>query len=118
MSAGLWDFVIEQGATFTRTIQWEDEDGPVDPTGWTVAMQIRTLSGTLLVDLSSVDPPGGIELDSVAKRAIVTIPATVTALLNFKGARHDVLLVHPDGPQVDAIRLLEGEVDVSGAVTR
>lgn len=53
MTAGRYDFELEQGASWTLTVQWlqpgtvnidgtDNHDGPpVDLTGWAAAMQIR-----------------------------------------------------------------------------
>ena len=42
MSAGKYNFEIEAGATFTRTITYKDStDTAIDLTGATVRMQIR-----------------------------------------------------------------------------
>jgi hypothetical protein len=108
MSAASWDPVIEQNVTFKRTITWEDDDGPVDPTGWTASMQIRDPDGTLLVDFTDY-----ITIDTVAKTLVLNVPVSVTKDLTFKNADYDLRLVHPDGPEVEAIRLLKGKASVS-----
>jgi len=42
MAAGKYDFTIEQGATFSRQITWQNEDGTaVNLTGYTVAGKIK-----------------------------------------------------------------------------
>lgn len=42
MAAGRYDFIIEQGATFSRQITWQNEDGSaVNLSGYTIAGKIR-----------------------------------------------------------------------------
>jgi hypothetical protein len=43
MSAGRYDTIIEQGATFTRTITWKDSSGAgINLTGYTVAGKVKS----------------------------------------------------------------------------
>lgn len=42
MAAGKYDFIIEQGATFTRQITWQDSSGVgIDLTGFSLSGKIR-----------------------------------------------------------------------------
>jgi len=112
MSAAIWNFIIEQNATFRRTIIWEDDDGPVDLTGWTAAMQIRDQNGELLIDFTPY-----ISMDTEQQTLLLDVPASVTQELYFKNALFDVRLVHPGSEDADVIRLLQGKAEVSAAVT-
>jgi len=115
MSAGIWNPVIEQGADFNRVVAWEDESGPVDPSDYIATMQVRAPSGLLLVDLSSVDPPGGITIDGVLNTLTIFIPAVETTLMTWQRGLYDLKLTHTSGMPV--FRLLEGAVEISEAQT-
>lgn len=42
MAAGRYDFVIEQGATFTRNVVWKDSSGtPINLSGYSIAGKIK-----------------------------------------------------------------------------
>lgn len=42
MAAGKYNFIIEQGATFTRQVTWKDSSGAaINLTGYTIAGKIR-----------------------------------------------------------------------------
>lgn len=57
MSAGKYNFIIEQGATLTFGLQYNDSNGtPIDLTGYTACMDIRSTysgSGTTYLSLTS-----------------------------------------------------------------
>jgi hypothetical protein len=88
---------------------------PVDMTGFTARMQIRssvTATGTPLAELTSGD--GDIVIDNVGKTITVTISATETAGFSFSNAVYDIELV--DGSMV--ISFLSGKVTLQKEVTR
>lgn len=114
--AGQYNFTIEQGATFTRVIIWKDENGnPVDVTGYVARMQIRKTKGDskIILSLDSGDL-GGITLGTTDGKITITIPADVTADLNFDSGVYDLEL-EKSGV---VTRLLEGRVTLSKEVTR
>jgi hypothetical protein len=112
MAAGTLDLIIEQGATFTRTVTVS-----MDLTGYSARMQVRAPKGasTKLIDLTS--PAGGIVITpgALTSTLLITISASATAALNFKDAVYDLEIESGAGK---VIRLLEGEVTLSLEVTR
>lgn len=113
MPAAKLNLPIEQGATFSKRIVWRDKNKrPVNLTGYTAKMQVRTSvsSTTVLYELSTengrISMPGGgvIQLD---------IPASDTD--NIQAGVYDLKLYAPSGQE---IRLIEGKVTVSPGVTR
>jgi repressor of nif and glnA expression len=66
---------------------------PVNLTGFTARMQIRSDidSQTVLAELTTAN--GGIVLDNTAKTITLTIPATVTAAFTFTTAVYDLELI-------------------------
>ena len=116
MPAAKHDIIIEQGATFTRTITWKDSTGAaVNLTGYTARMQIRERvdSATALVSLTQAS---GIALGGSDGTITLTITSALTdALPNMKKGVYDLELVSSGGI---VTRLIQGEVVVSPQVTR
>lgn len=108
---------LEQGAVYRDEIRLKQSDGtPVDLTGCTARMQIRTLDGRLLLDLST--PPGsGLVIDGPAGVIHRRITAGQTALLPIDGGLYDLEITPLSGPD-DTWRLYQGAVSVSAEVTR
>jgi len=113
MTAGRWDFSIEQGATFDHTVSWQGEDGiPIDLAGYVAELQMRTqvFPPTLLI-MSSADSGSGLELDPEGGTIRVFISAEATGEMKWMGSQPYVLILRaPDGY---VTRLLEGEVTIS-----
>jgi len=113
MSAGLLNILIEQGATFNRTMTiYSTGTTPLNLTG-------KTLRGYIKRSLADALPVGTFVFtvaDQNTNPGVVTwnLSATNTALLPAQTLRYDVELV--DGTTVT--RILEGEAFVSGEVTR
>ena len=86
---------------------------PVDMTGMTARMSIKDrVGGTELLRLSTLD--GTIVLDEVTCTITITLPATVTAALTWKGGVYDLELEAIDGT---VTCLLAGKVKVTDEVT-
>lgn len=116
MPAGKYDTVIEQGATFKRTITWKDSAGnPVNVTGYTGRMQIRATvdSPTIIHTLTVAN--GQITLGGAAGTVTLNIPDETTATFTFTDAVYDLELESGTG---DVTRLLEGRLVLSKEVTR
>jgi hypothetical protein len=81
MAAGVYNFVIEQGATLNKVITWKDgDDVAINLTGYTAVAQFRpTISAAPVLSLSSVT--GGITLGGSAGTITLQASATVTAAL-------------------------------------
>lgn len=113
MSAGRYDITIEQGATYAQTFTWTDDAGdPVNLTGYTARMKIKTAKGAT-ANIASLTDAAGITLGGAAGTIAVTLTATVTAAYTFKRAVYDLELVNGD----TVTRLLEGDVILSKEVT-
>jgi hypothetical protein len=131
MSAGRYDFTIEQGTTFITTFVWKTQPGsccnnpdavlpapaPRDLTDYSLRMQIRPSAGsnTLYFDanednnkLVKVTPEDGIF-------ALYISPADSTAWAWKRGV-YDIEFTHV--PSGIVTRLLEGWITVSPEVTQ
>lgn len=115
MTAGIYDIVIEQGATWNPVFTWKDSAGAaINLTGYSARLQIRekVTSSTTLVSLTSAS---GITLGGAAGTIAPLLTATETAALNFATGVYDLELVSGSGV---VYRLLQGRVKLSKEVTR
>jgi hypothetical protein len=127
MAAGLYNFVIEQGATIDFSIQYKDSNNdPVDLTDYDAAMQIKSNYAdnnptTYLTLSSSLQPDGtGLNLESGSQGYIrVFISACSSSLLNFNIAKYDLELYSGSiGDCPITTRILEGQVSLNKEITR
>jgi hypothetical protein len=116
MAAARFNFTIEQGATFTHTIEAEDEAGAaIDFTGASVKMQVRSLvdSATILVELSSANGRAVV----ASTKITLTLTAAETAALTPWNlpAVYDLEVTYAAG---NIERLLDGKVFFDKEITR
>lgn len=113
MPAAPLDLEVDQFAAFQKTSFYLDtERQPIDMTGWTGHMQIRTPTGELIYDLSTATGTISLGADGAVK---LSIPAADTAKFHFAKANYDLLVTPPTQP---TYRLLQGEVTLSRGQTR
>jgi len=117
VSAGRYNFTIEQGATFRRVFTWFLDEAMSDEqdltTGWTAELQIRDESGAVVVQMADGD---GISLGSISPGAIeCRLEAAETADLAQTTNPHVYDLLLHDG--TTSVRLVQGAVTVSPQVT-
>lgn len=112
--ATTWDFTIDQGATFKRTITVELNGDLLDLTGYSARMQFRRgiPSSVVEFELTSNDD---LTLGGAAGTIAMLIDAETTAAMSFNQWVYDLELVEPDG---EVIRLLSGRATLSREVTR
>lgn len=109
MTAGVHNFVIEQNATFKRTMTYKDASKkPVNLTGYDAHMQIRDGSNVVVADLTVQN--GGIILGGAAGTIQLIITEEETTTMNFAPALYDLKIIAPDGTST---RLLQGSVTLS-----
>lgn len=112
--AGIYNFTLDQGSTWTLQIVYNDSNGnPVDLTGYTAEMQVRRKfdSDTPVLTLSTSN--GGI--------TIVPLTGTLNLLATDEQADIDPgLYVYDLELSIGGVRtrLIQGTVTVSGEVTR
>jgi hypothetical protein len=121
VTAGRYDLRIEQGTTYRLALTFNRDTGEVDEddapifepylfAGADLRLEIRSEpGGTVLAEVSTVD--GGIVIGDPGEIA-VELTADQTAALSR--ARYDLRCAYPSG---DVVRLLEGSVTVSPAIT-
>ena len=116
MAAGIYNFTIEQGTTFTRTFKYKDSAGnPVSLTsggGYTARMEIKDKIGGSQIGFYSTSN-GKITITNT-NFINLTIDASSTSQLNFTNAVYDLEIISPT--QV-VTRLLQGKIKLSREVT-
>lgn len=125
MSAGKYNFTIEQGATYTVEIQYKDSNNsPIDLTGYSGRMQIRPsvgsptaylcLSSSLKADGTGLNFSGSTGINPPASGTIgIYISAASSSALTFDEGVYDLEIA--SGSFV--ARLLQGNVKLSKEVT-
>lgn len=121
MAAGKYDFVIEQGATFSRQVTWQNENGSaVDLTGYTLRGKIKRKASdqVALIDLTLtvVTAASGIFSFSLTATQTASLPTSSgqTAEKELLNCVYDIEAVN--GSTV--YRLLEGIASISPEATR
>ena len=120
MSAGTYNFNIEQGASLTVDLTYRDSDGDVIDvsSGYTARMKIREASGgDLIASTESGDSPKNtlaISLGDSTSNIVITMTSVNTAALDFDTAVYDLELASGSNT-VD--RIIEGSVKLSKEIT-
>lgn len=114
MPAGTYNFTIEQGATFRKTLTWTDAaNAPINNTGYTGKLQIRTrVGGSILAELTTVN--GGITMGGSNGVIDLYLADEATQLLTAKSGVYDLLVTSPAG---EATRVIQGKVTIKPEVT-
>jgi hypothetical protein len=113
MAAGLLNILIEQGATFARTITIEQTVGvPLNLTGYTFAGKVKRH----LTDANAAATFGVTVANASLGKLNWTLTSTQTDGLAAQIHRYDIEMTAPSSGAVT--RILEGEAWVSGSATR
>lgn len=116
MTAGVYNFTLEQGVTFRRQVTiYDANNDPVDLTDFTARMQIRpeVESDTVIVYLTSAN--GGLTLGASAGTIDILINDTETSSVTTDGV-YDIEII--SGDTGDVTRVLKGKVRLDPEVTR
>jgi hypothetical protein len=127
MSAGKYNFVIEQGATTDFEIEYKDGSGnPIDLTNYNGRMSIKsTIGGVEYISLSSSLGPCGTGLNFSGSNGTtpptsgsigIFISSVSSSILDFTEGVYD-LEIYSGSSCEYVIRLLEGNVKLSKQVT-
>ena len=117
MAAAKLKLLIEQGATFQKTLTWKAGTPavPVNLTGCTARMHIREEVASADPFISLTTENGGITLGGVAGTIVLYISPTATAAFTWLTGVYDLEIVFSP---TDVRRLVYGPVTVSQEVTR
>ena len=111
MSAGTYNFILEQGATFNRILTLKENNAVMNLTGYSVASKMRsthdssTVVGTFTCTISN------------ASGGIITISMTSSTTANIEEGMYvyDLEITSSGGT---VTRLMEGNITVNPEVTR
>ncbi|MEG2265730.1 MAG: hypothetical protein RSA84_09370 [Acinetobacter sp.] len=106
---------IDQGATYRKPFTWKAGGVPVDLTGYTARMHIRTEIDSDIVLHELTTENDGIQINPLLGEISIHIPHGITSAFNFETAVYDLELVDPTD---EVIRFIEGDVLLSREVTR
>ena len=111
MAAGTYNFVLDQGATFSRQLTVKDDGSAMNLTGYSVASKMRsthdsgTVAGTFTCTIS--DATGG--------EITMQMTNSTTAAIEEGMYVYDIEITNSAGT---VTRILEGTVTVNPEVTR
>jgi hypothetical protein len=115
ITPGNRNLMIFQGAMYSKTFTWtNDDDSPVDLTGYTAWLQVRPHSGSETVFLEMSTDDDTITLGDEAGTITLELDAEATSELDFTWGHYDLLLTSPEG----ATRLIQASCRLSPAITR
>ena len=111
MAAGTYNFILEQGATFTRTLTVQENSSAMNLTGYSVASKMRsthdsgTVVGTFTCTISN------------ATGGVITMNMTSSTTSGIEEGMYvyDIEITSTAGT---VTRLMEGTVTVNPEVTR
>lgn len=115
MNATKINLKIKQGSTFREAFNWLAAGAPVNLTGWSARMQIRTEHDSPVVIHELTSESGGITIRPLSGGFDLFISSNDTERFNFEDAVYDIELVDGHG---EATRIVEGRVRLSPEVTR
>lgn len=115
MSAGIYNDVLDQGATYNLVVVYKDNnDAPINLTGYSAYMQLRENYDSTTADLTLSTANGGIVITGAQGKLTITATATQTTALTSDYYLYDLEIV--SGSVVT--RLLQGQITVNSEVTR
>ena len=121
MAAALLNLDVEQGATFSKTLTWFQEDGVsvINMTGCTAKSQWRTSADdpTVIVELSTEN--GRLSIDVATGQIKLHLTNLETAALSFTSCVYDLEVFFTEvSGETYSYRLCRGKVKLSKSVTK
>lgn len=114
MTAGIYNFTVDQGSVFTLNLVYEDPDGnPINLTGQTARMQLKRQYTSTDIDLTLTTSNGGITITGNTGNILITMTDEQTETLEPGFYVYDLEL--NNSGTLD--RLIQGTVTVAAQVT-
>jgi hypothetical protein len=115
MTAGIYNFTIDQGSNWNLNVVYKDSTGTViNLTGYTAAMQLRQNYNSDTAELTLNTSNGGIVITGAQGKLVLSATAVQTAALDAGFYVYDLEI--SSGGVVT--RLIQGQITVAGEVTR
>jgi hypothetical protein len=114
MTAGIYNFTIDQGSTFYLNLIYQDSSGvPINLTGNTARMQLRRAFTSTAADLTLTTASGAIVITGATGNILITISDELTGTLEPGFYLYDLEL--DNGGIIT--RLIQGQITLSQQVT-
>jgi hypothetical protein len=115
MTAGIYNFTLDQGSDWDLNVVYKDENGDViNLTGYTAAMQLRQNYNSDSAELTLSTSNGGIVITGAQGKLLLHATAVQTGALDAGFYVYDLEIT--SGGVVT--RLIQGQITVAGEVTR
>ena len=115
MTAGIYNFTIDQGSNWNLNVVYKDSTGTViNLTGYTAAMQLRQNYNSDTAELTLNTSNGGIVITGAQGKLVLSATAIQTGALDAGFYVYDLEI--SSGGVVT--RLIQGQITVAGEVTR
>jgi hypothetical protein len=117
VAACIFDLIIEQGSLYEALFSWtDDQDVPINLSGWSARMQIRSTveSNVVLVDLST-ENEGILLTYNNPGTILIRLTTRQTNAFTWVTGVYDLELY---SPQFESYRLIKGKVKIDPQVTR
>ena len=114
-----YNVIIDQGADWFLNVYYDDPSGtPINITGYSAALQVRSLPSSTVSVLTLDTEDGGIEI--TGSEGLVAIHATAeqTGAIISGDYYYDLEITSPASPTAVVTRLIQGQAIVSAQVTR
>jgi hypothetical protein len=120
MAFPTYNFSFNQGATFQKQLVYRQPDGttPVDLTGYSARMHLRTDIKSPEIVLNLTTENGGIEIAPDIGRLTIKFTAAQTEVIHAREYVYDIELYRQVGQEVIVTRLIEGKITLRPEVTR
>lgn len=117
MSAGTYNFTIEQGTTFQQDFVWNIDNVAVDVTGYSARMMVRSsVASSTVLDSWNTDN-GRMTIGTSDGRFSIFLPSTDCAAIEWTTGVYDIELVSPAATPI-VTRILKGTITIDPEVTR
>jgi hypothetical protein len=117
MTAVIYNTVIDQGADWSINFTYQNPNGtPVNLTGYTAALQLRSFPDAPTAVLSLSTANGGITI--TAQTGVIAVRATATQTGSIIAGTYDYDLEIYSANATSTTRLSQGQIVVSAQVTR
>lgn len=113
-----YNTTIDQGADWYLTVTYEDPSGtPINITGFTAALQLRSLPSDTVAVLTLTTANGGITVTGVTGTIAIHATHTQTGAIDEGNYFYDLEIYSNGNPSITT-RLVQGQIVVSAEVTR
>lgn len=117
MTAGIWNTVMDQGSVWYLQLDYQNPNGtPIDITGYTGKMQLRSLPEDTTVALTLSTANGAIVITGATGTINITATSAQTGSVDEGIYYYDVEIT--DTLTNEVTRIIQGQITVSAEVTR